>query len=48
MVLDACATRPLEFGGHTAPAIDVQTTALAAIKNSYGRVLSVDELLKEL
>jgi nicotinamidase-related amidase len=48
VVHDACATRPLEFGGHTASAIDVHTTALAAIKNSYGRVLSVEELLKEL
>ena len=48
VVHDACATRPLEFGGHTASAIDVHTTALAAIKNSYGRVLSADELLKEI
>ncbi len=48
VVHDACATRPLEFGGHTASAIDVQTTALAAIKNSYGRVLGVEELLKEM
>jgi len=48
VVHDACATRPLEFGGHTATAIDVHTTALAAIKNSYGRVLSVDELLTEM
>lgn len=45
---DACATRPLELNGHTAPAIDVHTTALATIKNSYGRVLSVDDMLKEL
>jgi nicotinamidase-related amidase len=45
---DACATRPLEFNGHTAPAIDAHTTALATIKNSYGRVISVDDLLKEL
>ncbi len=48
VVHDACATHPLEFGGHTAPAIDVHTTALATIKNGYGRVLSVDELLKEM
>lgn len=43
---DACATRSLEFNGHTAPAIDVHTTALAAMKGSYGRVISVEELLK--
>ena len=48
VVHDACATRPLEFGGHTAPAIDVHTTALATIANGYGRVLSTDELLKEM
>ncbi len=48
VVHDACAARPLEFGGHTAAAIDVHTTALATIKNGYGRVLSVEELLKEL
>jgi nicotinamidase-related amidase len=45
---DACATRPLEFNGHTAAAIDVHTSALATIKNSYGRVISVDDLLKEM
>ena len=48
VVHDACATRPLEFGGRTASAIDVHTTALATIKNGYGRVVSVDELLKEM
>lgn len=48
VVHDACAARPLEFGGHTAAAIDVHTTALAAIKNSYGRVVGTEELLKEM
>jgi|WetSurMetagenome_2_1015567.scaffolds.fasta_scaffold33624_4 nicotinamidase-related amidase len=48
VIHDACATRPLEFNGHTAAAIDVHTTALAAIKNNYGRVVSAEELLKEL
>jgi nicotinamidase-related amidase len=46
VVHDACATRPLEFGGRTVPAIDVHTAALAAITGSYGRVLGVEELLK--
>jgi nicotinamidase-related amidase len=45
---DACATRPLEFGGRTVPADMVHTAALAAIKGTYGRVISVAELLKEL
>ena len=48
VVHDACATRPLEFGGHTASAIDVHTTALVTIANGYGRVLSVEALLKEM
>ena len=45
---DACATRPLEFGGRTVPADMVHAAALAAIKGTYGRVVSVDELLKEM
>jgi len=45
VVHDACATRPLELNGHTAAAIDVHTTALAAIKDNYGRVVGVEELL---
>lgn len=48
VVHDACTTHPLEFGGHTAPEIDVHTTALATIANGYGRVVSTDELLKEM
>ena len=45
---DACATRPLEFDGRTVPADMVHAGALAAIKGTYGRVVSVTELLKEL
>jgi nicotinamidase-related amidase len=48
VVHDACATRPLEFGGRTVPADLVHAAALAAIKGTYGRVISVAELLKEL
>jgi nicotinamidase-related amidase len=48
VVHDACATRPLEFGGQTVPAAMVHAGALAAIKGSYGRVVSVDELLRKL
>jgi nicotinamidase-related amidase len=48
VVHDACATRALEFGGRTTSAVDVQTTALAAIKDGYGRVVSADELVKGL
>ena len=48
VVHDACATRPLEFGGLTVPAGMVHAGALAAIKGTYGRVVSVAELLAEL
>lgn len=47
VVHDACATRPLEFGGRTVPADMVHAGALAAITGTYGRVLSVAELLQE-
>ena len=48
VVHDACATRPLEFGGRTVPADLVHAAALAAIQGTYGRVVSVAELLAEL
>ena len=48
VVHDACATRPLEFGGRTVAAGLVHAAALAAIKGTYGRVISVDELVREL
>jgi len=48
VVHDACATRPLEFGGRTVPADLVHAAALAAMKGTYGRVVSVDELVKAL
>ena len=47
VVHDACATRPLEFVGRTVPADMVHAVALAAIKGTYGRVVSVAELLRE-
>jgi nicotinamidase-related amidase len=48
VIHDACATRPLEFGGEKVPAAQVHAAALAAINGTYGRVISVDQLLKEL
>ena len=47
VVHDACATRPLEFGGQKVPAAEVHAAALAAINGTYGRVVSVGQLLKE-
>jgi len=48
VVHDACATRPLEFGGQKVPAAQVHAAALAAIDGTYGRVVSVVQLLNEL
>jgi nicotinamidase-related amidase len=45
VVHDACATRPLEFGGQKVPAVQVHAAALAAINGTYGRVVSVAQLL---
>jgi nicotinamidase-related amidase len=45
---DACATRPLQFGGRTIPADMVHATALAAINGTYGKVVSVAEWLDSM
>jgi nicotinamidase-related amidase len=42
---DACATRPLSYGGKTVPAEMVHAAALAAINGTYGRVVGVEEWL---
>jgi nicotinamidase-related amidase len=47
VVADACATRPLEYGGTTVPAPQVHAAALAALKGTYAKVVGTDELLKE-
>lgn len=43
---DACATRPLTFGGKTVPADMVHAAALAAINGTYGTVMGVEEWLQ--
>ncbi|TAM48975.1 MAG: cysteine hydrolase [Acidobacteria bacterium] len=48
VVHDACATRAVGFGGVEASAPHVHATALAAIANMYGRVVSTEELLAEM
>ncbi|MBZ5588848.1 MAG: cysteine hydrolase [Acidobacteriia bacterium] len=48
VVHDACATRALAFNGTDVPAAHVHAAALAAMANSYARVLSTDEVLAEL
>ncbi|MDK9704301.1 MAG: cysteine hydrolase [Sulfuritalea sp.] len=41
---DACATRPLSFGGATVPAENVQTAFLAALNGLFAKLKSADEL----
>jgi nicotinamidase-related amidase len=48
VVRDACATRALAFNGVDVPAALVHAAALAAIANSYARVVSTEEELAEL
>ena len=45
---DACATRDLEFNGKKVPAEAVHLSTLATLKGNYARVVTTDELLKEL
>lgn len=45
---DACATRDLEFNGKTIPAEQVHLSTLATLKGNYARIVSTDELIKEL
>lgn len=45
VVGDACATRPLEIGGKTVAAEDVQTAFLAALSYFYATVTSADNYL---
>ena len=48
VVHDACASRPLAFGGVEVPAAQVHAAALAAMKGTYAAVVSTDELLGAL
>ena len=41
---DACATRPLAFGGSTVAAADVQTAFIASLNGLFARVHSAGEL----
>jgi nicotinamidase-related amidase len=45
---DACAARTLTFQGQTIPAPQVHGAFLAALGASYGKVLSVEEIITEL
>lgn len=48
VVHDACATRPLAFGGVEVPAAQVHAAALAAMESAYARVVSTEALLASL
>ena len=45
---DACAARTLTFQGQTIPAAQVHGAFLAALGASYGKVLSVAEIIEQL
>ena len=45
---DACATRALTHAGQTVSAEDVQRSFLAALNGTYGKVLSVEEIVAEM
>jgi nicotinamidase-related amidase len=45
VVADACATRPLEYGGVKVPANQVHASTLAALKGTYAKIVTADELL---
>jgi nicotinamidase-related amidase len=45
---DACAARPLTFGGRSVAAEDVQAAFLAALALVYAKVQSVEEVLAQL
>jgi len=42
---DACAARPLSYGGETVPAASVHTAFLAALNGIYARVISTGEFI---
>ena len=45
---DACATKALTFGGQMIPAQHVHGSFLAALGASYGKVLSVEQIIEQL
>jgi nicotinamidase-related amidase len=48
VIAEACATRPLTYGGKTVPADMVHAAALAAINGTYGRVVGIDEWIGQV
>ncbi len=47
LVHDACAARPLSFGGETVPAGHVQSAFLAALNGLYAKVVSAGEFISK-
>ena len=45
---DACATRDLQFGGHTIPADQVHGAFMAALGAAYARITTAKELSRRL
>jgi nicotinamidase-related amidase len=45
---DACATKALSFDDQTIPAGHVHAAFLAAIRSTYGQVITVDKILEQM
>ncbi len=46
VIHDACATRDLEFGGTSIPALQVHAAYMSALAFAYAKVVSTDEFLE--
>ena len=44
---DACATKDMAYGGVNVPALQVQTSFLAALAAAYAKVMKVEEILAD-
>ena len=48
LVTDACATRALQYEEHIIPAKNVHYSTIKTLQGSYARVLSTEDLIKEI
>ena len=48
LVIDACATRALQYEEHIIPAKNVHYSTIKTLQGSYARVLTTEDLIKEI
>jgi nicotinamidase-related amidase len=48
LVTDACATRALQYEEHIIPAKNVHYSTIKTLQGSYARVLTTEDLIKEI